>query len=368
MSRRGEERRAADRLAVAASLSLVGSVVAVRTWPDRVLRRTLPGLASAISVVPLFFLSLLKSEFPLHSIALEASLVARFLPAAVRSRRGVAAALVLAMSWCLLGRARQSGRRAARVLDDALSEALGSDYREHVPDAAIREAPLRLRGELFPRLSQRRRYLRHEDLSYGEAGRRNHLDIWHRRDLAPDDRAPVLVQIHGSAWVAGSKRSQAYPLLAHMTDRGWVCVAINYSLAPAPRWPAHIIDVKRALAWVKREVGAYGGDPDRVALTGGSSGGHLTALAALTPNEPVFQPGFEAADTSVVAAVPFYGVYDLLDRTMQAPREQEEFLARVVIGRSRAEAPEVWGARDLRCRGFAATRPRSSFCMAESTR
>lgn len=68
--------------------------------------------------------------------------------------------------------------------------------------------------------------------------------------------------------------------------------------------------MKRALAWVKENIAAYGGDPNFVALSGGSAGGHLTALAALTPNDPKFQPGFEDADTSVMAAVPFYGRYD----------------------------------------------------------
>ncbi|MCY0609649.1 hypothetical protein OVV29_29285, partial [Klebsiella pneumoniae] len=54
----------------------------------------------------------------------------------------------------------------------------------------------------------------------------------------------------------------------------------------------------------------YGGDPDFIAITGGSAGGHLSSLAPLTPNDPRFQAGFEEADIRVQAAVPFYGVYD----------------------------------------------------------
>ena len=130
--------------------------------------------------------------------------------------------------------------------------------------------------------------------------------------------------------------------MAHMAERGWVCVAINYSLAPAARWPAHIIDVKRAIAWVKREIAGYGGDPNYVVITGGSAGGHLSALAALTANNPVFQPGFEDADTSVRAGVPLYGVYDLLNRAGDSPPEQEEFLSRIVIGASQENAFEIW--------------------------
>ncbi|MBL7660064.1 alpha/beta hydrolase, partial [Escherichia coli] len=91
---------------------------------------------------------------------------------------------------------------------------------------------------------------------------------------------------------------------------GWICVAINYRHSPRNTWPDHILDVKRALAWVKAHISEYGGDPDFIAITGGSAGGHLSSLAALTPNDPRFQPGFEEADTRVQAAVPFYGVYD----------------------------------------------------------
>jgi acetyl esterase/lipase len=110
--------------------------------------------------------------------------------------------------------------------------------------------------------------------------------------------------------MTGNKRGQAHPLMSHLAELGWVCVAINYRLSPRSTWPDHIVDVKRALAWTKEHIAEYGGDPDWIAITGGSAGGHLSSLAALTPNDPQFQPGFEDADTRVQAAVPFYGVYD----------------------------------------------------------
>jgi acetyl esterase/lipase len=97
--------------------------------------------------------------------------------------------------------------------------------------------------------------------------------------------------------------------MAHMVERGWVCVSVDYRLGPAARWPAMIVDVKRAIAWTREHIAAYGGDPDVLAVTGGSSGAHLAALAALTPGR--WQPGFADVDTSVVAAVCLYGIYDL---------------------------------------------------------
>jgi acetyl esterase/lipase len=124
----------------------------------------------------------------------------------------------------------------------------------------------------------------------------------------------VLLQIHGGGWMMGNKHEQALPLVYHLAALGWVVVTPNYALSPKARFPDHLVDCKRALAWVRRHIADYGGDPDFVAVTGGSAGGHLAALVALTANDPRLQPGFEDVDTRVAAAVPFYGVYDFLDR------------------------------------------------------
>jgi acetyl esterase/lipase len=101
--------------------------------------------------------------------------------------------------------------------------------------------------------------------------------------------------------------------MLHLAAEGWVCVAANYRLSPRVTFPDHLIDCKLALRWIRENITEYGGDPDFVVVTGGSAGGHLAALLALTPNDPEFQPGFEGADTSVTACVPFYGVYDLAE-------------------------------------------------------
>ncbi len=145
---------------------------------------------------------------------------------------------------------------------------------------------------------------------WGDGSPRHRLDIYRSR-LAPAAKAPVMVYIHGGAWVIGEKREQGKPMMYELVARGWVCVAINYRLSPKATWPDHIVDAKRAVAWVKEHIADYGGDPSFVAVSGGSAGGHLCALLALSAGDPTFQPGFEAADTAVQACVPFYGVMDL---------------------------------------------------------
>jgi acetyl esterase/lipase len=100
----------------------------------------------------------------------------------------------------------------------------------------------------------------------------------------------------------------------YLASRGWMCVAINYRLGPTHRIEAIYGDVLRAIAWVKRHATEFGGDPDFIAVTGGSAGGHLASLCALLPNDARFKAGFEDVDCSVAAAVPIYGRYDLVDR------------------------------------------------------
>lgn len=200
-----------------------------------------------------------------------------------------------------LGALAGDARRSARILDAALRQA-GVDQPGQVP--------ARRPAGVLPGPVARRRYRRAADVSYGGDGPSGTLDVWHRADLPADGRAPVLIQVHGGAWEMGDKLGQAEPLMGYLAERGWVCVTVNYRLAPANRWPAMIVDVKRAIAWTREHVDEYGGDPGFIAITGGSAGGHLSALAALTPNDPDFQPGFEDADTTLAAAVPMYGVFD----------------------------------------------------------
>ncbi len=257
------------------------------------------------------------SELPLPALWLHlASMTALGACGAFRGRAGVANVVLAGTVAAGLVGLQKVARDSESVFEDALVSGLGPDYRTRIaqlrypgPDAAAARTPGVVRMARI-----RRRFAHDRDIAYGPAGRSNLLDIWRRDDLPADAAAPVLVQIPGGAWISGRKQGQAYPLMSHLAERGWVCVAINYRLSPRNVWPAHIVDVKRALAWVKEHIADYGGDTEFVAITGGSAGGHLTTLAALTPGYPGWQPGFEDADTRVAAAVPFYGAYDWTDR------------------------------------------------------
>jgi acetyl esterase/lipase len=237
-----------------------------------------------------------------------------------------------------------AAQRADQTLTAALEECFGPDFRDLVCHPACDQSECAPRGGLLPRPGPRRRYASQtSDISYGPGGAEHLLDIWRRHDLAPGRGAPVLLQVPGGAWTLNRKRGQAYTLMSQMVELGWICVSINYSKSPRCTFPAHLIDVKRAIAWVRDNIADYGGDPDFVAITGGSAGGHLASMAALTPNDPTFQPGFEDADTTVQAAVPYYGVYDFTDfenmHEMMLP-----FLEHFVLKARYADDPERFRA------------------------
>ena len=150
----------------------------------------------------------------------------------------------------------------------------------------------------------------HANIAYGPLERQR-LDVWTMPTVT--ERAPVIYYIHGGAWTFGDKRQQGRPMLHEFVSRGWVVVAINYRLAPQYPWPAQIEDVTRALGWIKTNIASYGGDPDRVVVAGGSAGGHLASLLALSSEDPTWRPAEmgELSDWSVRGALSFYGVLEM---------------------------------------------------------
>jgi acetyl esterase/lipase len=284
--------------------------------------------------VPAFGWGLPTSELPLQALAFQGALaLAAGRGGGRKGLRGAAGVALTAASAAGLLRLHREASNADEVLEQALRDELGNDYRNRIrePFSPVPEEPLTRRSILLPDFGVRRRYRVEKDISYGEAGRRNRMDIWRRKDLDRDARAPVLVQIHGGAWMMGQKEGQGEPLMAHLVQRGWVCVAPNYRLSPRSTWPDHIVDVKKVLAWVKENIAEHGGDPEFVVITGGSAGGHLSSLAALTPGLAEFQPGFEDADTSVAACVAFYGVYDFTNRHGTGREDMLPFLEKRVF-------------------------------------
>lgn len=291
-------------------------------------------------LVPGFLGGWLTTELAPQLLAYEAADTTQLVLRRRASRSDLAlAGVTLAAVGHMVWRSTTSGG----LMEQSLLESLGEDYRDGLPETSLRAGvPWREVARPFRVRSREVEALR--DIQYAGTGVRGRLDV-----LRPADGvqgAPVLVQIHGGAWITGAKDHQGQVLMNRMASRGWVCVAPNYRLAPKHPFPTQIEDVKRVLAWVREHIADYGGDPSYVVITGGSAGGHLASLAALTPGDPRWQPGFEDADTSVAACVPFYGVYDLAGADGDEPsrRMRDGFLAPKVFGRRFSEAPEDFRA------------------------
>ncbi len=286
------------------------------------------------------------SELPIVTLGVQAVATALALRGGKwRTRPGQVRLVAQALSAAGLVSLQRAAKASEGVVERALLAGLGPDYGERAAKAQVAPAdgPPINPANPFPTYIARRSRLRASGIEYGPAGRRNQLDVWASDDVKPGDKAPVLVQIPGGGWTIGETRHQAYPLMDRLRDAGWVCVPICYRLSPKATFPDHIVDVKRAIAWVKDNIDQYGGDPDFVVITGGSAGGHLCSLAALSANDPGFQPGFEDADTSVQAAVPFYGVYDMRDWDgAGGPASTVRWLEKKVLKASRDADPELW--------------------------
>lgn len=149
------------------------------------------------------------------------------------------------------------------------------------------------------------------DVEYGNVGGRAlTLDLFQPTgSMAP---AAGLVFIHGGAWAGGSKSDYAYygQLFA---QKGYVVASINYRLAGEAPYPAAVEDCKCAVRWMRAKAAELGVDPQRIAVVGGSAGGHLSMMVGYSSDVPVLEGtgGHEGVSSRVQCVVNLYGPCDL---------------------------------------------------------
>ncbi|MEX2538608.1 MAG: alpha/beta hydrolase [Actinomycetota bacterium] len=287
-----------------------------------------------ITLVPAFFASWLTIELAPQLLVLHLAGVGVFiaLDGLAEWPGWVALGISAVAAGLLWGLVRESFRSEA-TFEASLGEIIGP-----AEDRSL----VRWRDFAFPFKLWDRRVHRVRDLPYAApGGRRLRLDVWRQKERTTG--RPCLLYVPGGGWSAlvTNKNQQGKPLLIEMVARDWVCFVVNYPVSPRAAFPEHIVAVKRAIAWIREHAHEYGGDPRFLMVTGNSAGGHLAALAALTPNDPDYQPGFEDADTSIQAAAPLYGVYDftgaMLDELPRPTRRHKKgmlrFLERAIVKR-----------------------------------
>jgi acetyl esterase/lipase len=182
------------------------------------------------------------------------------------------------------------------------------------------------------------------DIRYAGTDGPQLLDLYLPPDSGCEARPAVLI-IHGGGWAKGDKAEWREKEFAElMMDEGYVAVSINYTLTTyagavwaSPRlkggWPQNIYDCKSALRWLKKNAGELGVDSDRIAVMGGSAGGHLSLLTGLSADDQELNSGGEylARDNSVRCIVDFYGIPDV-----------RRWGGWAFIDEKEEEHPEIW--------------------------
>ena len=156
---------------------------------------------------------------------------------------------------------------------------------------------------------------------------------------APEGKGPFpcLMIIHGGGWTLHTNTIME-GMARYITNRGYVVFNINYRVLPDVKMEQIVDDSMGALIWVKEHAAEYGGDPNRIAVTGDSAGGHLTAMLLAQAGNPAFKPSYPGngkTDLSVTCAAPSYGVFDFVSLSKWgAP------IAKGYIGESYKQDPE----------------------------
>lgn len=138
---------------------------------------------------------------------------------------------------------------------------------------------------------------------------RNRLDLYLPEKA--EGPAPVIVWIHGGAWLGGSKENcPAVPLVG----RGYAVASINYRLSQHAVFPAQIEDCKAAIRWLRANAARYSLDADHIGVWGASAGGHLVAMLGTTGGVKELEGSGGNADQSsrVQCVVDWFGPSDLL--------------------------------------------------------
>ncbi|MEO6216584.1 MAG: alpha/beta hydrolase [Sphingomonas sp.] len=165
------------------------------------------------------------------------------------------------------------------------------------------------------------------------------LDVWRPAGKATAKR-PVLIFWYGGGWAKGDRRAYAFAARAYARS-GFVVVMPDYRKVPGIRFPAFVQDGAEAVKWTRDHIADYGGDPDRIAVTGHSAGAYTVAMLTLDTR----WLEAEGVDPKIIkAAVGLSGPYDFYPFTSAraiAAMQGADAAATQPINFARADAPPM---------------------------
>ena len=154
----------------------------------------------------------------------------------------------------------------------------------------------------------------HLDLAYASGSVMQKLDLYLPENTVPTGGWPLIIFVHGGAWMQCDKRDIQLDSPLTFLEKGFAVASVNYRLSSEALFPAQIFDVKAAIRFLRASADIYRLDPERFALWGTSAGGQLVSLAGTTNALPIMEDlgmGSPDASSTVQAVISFYGPTDL---------------------------------------------------------
>lgn len=174
------------------------------------------------------------------------------------------------------------------------------------------------------------------NVAFLPADRKEQADLYFPRHMAKGAKLPAMVLIHGGGWAGGRRDAgREINIGGTLARNGYVAMSVDYLLSDKKQavWPTNLWDCKTAVRWLRKNAERLGVDPDRIGVLGGSAGGRLAALVALTSPADGLDPAGPYGEIScaVKCCVDLYGIADIgtyHDVTM--------------LGKTFTEAPELY--------------------------
>lgn len=191
------------------------------------------------------------------------------------------------------------------------------------------------------------------DICYAAISPAQKLDIYWPEE--GDGPFPVIVSIHGGAFMGGDKRDVQVTSMLKGLKRGYCVVGVNYRMSGEATFPALVHDIKAAIRWIRANAELYLFDPNRIATWGGSAGGYQSLMAGVSTGVPELDDlslGNADQPSHVQAVVDWFGPTDFLKmdeqlaETGMAPSEEEAHNGSnspesLLLGRKITEVPDL---------------------------
>lgn len=187
---------------------------------------------------------------------------------------------------------------------DHVEEFRGTKFRERLKDKTIQTR--------VPSPSVEGMFVE-EDITYATWDKRALLLDLYGPEKSVSEKLPVIIVVHGGGWGRGSHKLFR-PFAINLAKRDFFTIAVEYRLSGEAPVPAAIYDLKACVRWIRTHAEKYNFDPNAIGITGGSAGGHLSVLTAVTNGDRRFEGTSNHMDVSsdINAVLSFYGPFGWL--------------------------------------------------------